>query len=62
MSTVSATNWFCLVIIAVVIAYDLYAVLRWGTRGTVSHTVRTFTEAHPWLAFLSGVLVGHWFF
>lgn len=62
METVSATDWFCVLVIATVIAYDLFALSLWGVRGTVSHTVIWYTRRYFWIAFLLGVLVGHWIF
>lgn len=61
MDPVDATDAVILLLIAVAIVWDVLAVVYWGPRGTISHSVREWSKRHPVIAFALGVLAGHWF-
>lgn len=44
---------------ALLIAWDVYAVITGGSSGTISDVVLDFARAHPVVAFVLGVLCGH---
>jgi hypothetical protein len=44
------------------LAYDLFAVYRFGYDGTISLVVFTMSKAYPVIPFLAGLVCGHLFF
>lgn len=56
-STVTAV--FLVLLIHVILAWDVYAGLRWGPQSTVSWVVNKIVEDRPILAVSFGVFIGH---
>lgn len=44
------------------VLYDMYAYLAWGNPATESATIWRYSYYYPGIAFLAGVLCGHFFF
>lgn len=55
------TDAICLVVVVAILAWDLFAVLKWGREATVSARVRAWSAAYPLIPFLIGMVAGHWF-
>lgn len=48
--------------IAILIGYDIWAVIHGGTHGTISWVVWQYSHDYPVIPFLVGGLCGHFFF
>lgn len=53
------TAVFLVVLIHFILAWDIFAGLKWGERATISDVLRGWIYDHPIIAFSTGVLVGH---
>ncbi len=56
-----ATGLVCLVALAVLVLWDVFAAGSGQDGATISEVVRGFGYAHPIVVFAAGVVVGHWF-
>jgi hypothetical protein len=50
-----------LVITFFVAAYDIYALIKWGTQSTVSVVMYSWAKSYPILPLMIGLLMGHVF-
>lgn len=57
----AVTDAFCVAVLAIGIAYDVYAGVRWGKDATISRRIRHWSHEYPALPFALGFLAGHWF-
>lgn len=57
----SMTEGFLIAVVVVVLAYDLFALQRWGIEATVSRVITDWSRRHPVIPFLLGLVAGHWF-
>lgn len=44
------------------IAWDIYAVIKGGNKATISYIIATTAKRWPLIAFVFGLLMGHFFF
>jgi hypothetical protein len=58
----TVTRLVLLMTLVALLAYDLFAVYRFGYEGTISLVVFTMAKSFPIIPFLAGVVVGHLFF
>lgn len=58
----TVTRMSLLFTLIALLAYDLFAVYKFGYDGTISLVVFTLAKAYPIVPFLAGVVVGHLFF
>lgn len=58
----TVTTLVLLFCVAGLIAYDFFAVWRWGFDATISLVVFTTAKEWPLLPFLTGLICGHFFF
>jgi len=52
---------FIVAVLALIIAYDLWAITRHGYRATISYTLLLSSQTRPIIAFAIGVVCGHLF-
>lgn len=57
----TVTKFALLFALVALLAYDLFAVYRYGFDGTISVVVFTLAKSAPIIPFLVGVVVGHLF-
>lgn len=53
-----------LIVILVVVllgAYDVFALCEWGVSATISHQIILWSHSYPIIAFLFGLLIGHFY-
>lgn len=62
MAPTDRTKLLILATILVWIAYDIFTLERSGVETTISRVILGWHEGHPWVSFVAGVLVGHFFF
>jgi uncharacterized membrane protein YhdT len=55
------TKWIIGLVILGLILWDIFAYL-FGKNATISVVITDFSKYTPWVPFLFGVLMGHWFF
>jgi hypothetical protein len=55
------TQIVMLAAIALLIIYDFYADFHWGRDETISLHMRDWAKKYPWVPFLIGFLMGHFF-
>lgn len=53
------TAWILVVIVALLISWDIYAVVRWGVSATISYDLNQACHAQPILAAVLGALLYH---
>lgn len=58
----TVTKMALLLTLICLLAYDLFAVYRFGYDGTISLVVFTMAKTWPIIPFLAGIVVGHLFF
>jgi hypothetical protein len=62
---VTFVEWItALVIVAfllVLLSYDVFAQIVWGTQATISQVMLTQAKLYPMIPFLFGLLFGHFF-
>ena len=51
-----------LIAVALVLAYDVFALLKWGAGSTVSVAVWNFSKLYPIIPFAGGMLASHFWF
>lgn len=57
----SVTQIFIIGAILLIIAYDVFATLKWGGEQSVSWQMWLWSKTYPIIPFLLGVIMGHWF-
>ena len=62
MSTRALTGIVIAVSVAVLIIYDIWAVVTAGNEATISVVILDLSHKYPIIPFAVGVICGHWFF
>lgn len=57
----NTTAWWLIGVVAFLIGYDIFAVIRWGYHGTISYDVLTAARAYPIIGVGVGIVIGHLF-
>ncbi len=57
----SLTAWIIIATVIILILYDIYAVIKWGPKGTLSAIAYYASKEHPMIPLWSGILIGHLF-
>lgn len=55
------TQWVVLGSCALLLGYDLFAVIQWGDAGTISDTIIAASQKSLAIPFAAGFLMGHLF-
>lgn len=58
---IQITKVFCAILLIAVIVYDVWAMAKGGTDGSISHTIIVWSYNYPIMTFAMGVLCGHLF-
>jgi hypothetical protein len=61
MNLLPVTTVLVLIVVALLIAYDIFAVWKGKPGSTISEVIRSVGYGHPMIPFALGVLIGHWF-
>ncbi len=59
--TLDATGAFSLLILAAVILFDVWVILKKGNQHSISVMVINLAYRYPWISFLAGFVCGHLF-
>ena len=54
------TGMLILAVIALLVIYDVVIELKFGVPATISQVIFDTVSKNPWIAFLGGMLAGHW--
>jgi hypothetical protein len=57
----TTTKYFILISVALIIVYDIFALIFGGVESTISHIVLNSSKAMPAISFAAGFLCGHLF-
>lgn len=57
----NTTAWVLIGVLSALVAWDVFAELRWGYEGTISHDVLQAALKYPLVPLAVGVVLGHLF-
>lgn len=53
------TLWILISIALALVAYDIFAVIKWGVKATISYNGYYFIQGNPIVGLALGIILGH---